>query len=100
MSECYAIVNQDYDSTVIAGVYESREDADAMLAAVRAYCTDNEWPSSPRTDASDAAFNKWERALKKWNKKHPLGPELAYHKDDFNVWPLPFHHANPTRPAQ
>lgn len=63
------IGNTDYENDEIVAAYESKGAADAEASRLNDLLAEE--PSCPRLDDSDAVWDRYNRAEKKWRKKFP-----------------------------
>lgn len=82
-----------YEGSTAVRAFADRAAAHALLSACRAH--EEKRPNAPDYSVTnpfpgqDEAFDRWDRAFKRWSAKHPAGKDFASF-DSFSVQALPF----------
>lgn len=78
----------EYECNTPMRAFARREDADAFLQSIFEYA--KTWKNMPDFSTDDgaadhAAYDKWVRWEKRWNKKHPAGEYWASYRNNFSI---------------
>ena len=88
MATIYVITaDAEYETRTPICAFSEREDADIFLQRIRVHDESYEPPphDTGDKDADQAAYEKWERRLKRLAKKHPAGETWASYRTDFSI---------------